>query len=83
MNHDVPHSSTLQLESVSCFNTIKDSWAVIESEGEKTNGLSYLTETFRFCRSHLTATISNVIFSVFITACICICRSVGSEFFWF
>lgn len=39
-----------QRESVSCFNTIKDSWDVIESEGHKQNGLSYLTETFRFCK---------------------------------
>ncbi|KAL0461883.1 UNVERIFIED_CONTAM: Lysosomal Pro-X carboxypeptidase [Sesamum latifolium] len=26
------------------------SWDVIESEGQKTNGLSHLTEAFRFCR---------------------------------
>lgn len=39
-----------QRESVSCFNTIKDSWDVLESEGQKQNGLSYLTETFRFCK---------------------------------
>ncbi|KAL1540868.1 lysosomal Pro-Xaa carboxypeptidase [Salvia divinorum] len=37
-------------ESVSCFNTIKSSWDVIESEGQKKNGLSFLSETFRFCK---------------------------------
>ncbi|KAK4410086.1 Lysosomal Pro-X carboxypeptidase [Sesamum angolense] len=41
-------SNDFRRESISCFNTIKDSWDVIESEGQKTNGLSYLTETFAF-----------------------------------
>ncbi|EYU41362.1 hypothetical protein MIMGU_mgv1a0060842mg, partial [Erythranthe guttata] len=43
-------SNDFKRESVNCFNTIKDSWDVIELEGEKSNGLSYLSETFRFCR---------------------------------
>ncbi|KAH6796789.1 Serine carboxypeptidase S28 family protein [Perilla frutescens var. hirtella] len=43
-------SNDFRRESVSCFNTIKDSWDVIGSEGQKENGLSYLTETFRFCK---------------------------------
>ncbi|KAK6115089.1 hypothetical protein DH2020_007358 [Rehmannia glutinosa] len=43
-------SNDFRRESVSCFNTIKDSWDVIESEGQKSSGLSYLTETFRFCK---------------------------------
>ncbi|GER41306.1 serine carboxypeptidase S28 family protein [Striga asiatica] len=36
--------------SLNCFTTIKDSWDVIESEGRKNDGLSYLTETFGFCK---------------------------------
>ncbi|KAI3462651.1 hypothetical protein Pfo_019314 [Paulownia fortunei] len=43
-------SNDFRRESISCFNTIKDSWDVIESEGQKSNGLSYLTETFGFCK---------------------------------
>ncbi|XP_057806826.1 uncharacterized protein LOC131021584 [Salvia miltiorrhiza] len=43
-------SNDFKRESVSCFNTIKDSWDVIESEGQKTNGLSFLSKTFRFCK---------------------------------
>ncbi|KAL0431451.1 UNVERIFIED_CONTAM: Lysosomal Pro-X carboxypeptidase [Sesamum radiatum] len=42
-------SNDFRRESISCFNTIKESWDVIESEGQKTNGLSYLTEAFRIC----------------------------------
>ncbi|KAL3640361.1 hypothetical protein CASFOL_015329 [Castilleja foliolosa] len=42
-------SNDFRRESVDCFNTIKDSWDVIESEGHNKSGLSYLTETFRFC----------------------------------
>ncbi|KAL8528904.1 hypothetical protein ACS0TY_006393 [Phlomoides rotata] len=43
-------SNDFRRESVSCFNAIRDSWNAIESEVQKANGLSYLTETFRFCR---------------------------------
>ncbi|PIN11337.1 Prolylcarboxypeptidase (angiotensinase C) [Handroanthus impetiginosus] len=43
-------SNGFRRESISCFNTIKDSWDVIESEGQKSNGLANLTETFRFCK---------------------------------
>ncbi|CAN1777414.1 Lysosomal Pro-X carboxypeptidase [Linum perenne] len=37
-------------ESTSCFDTIKKSWAEVEAEGKKDNGLSLLTKTFNFCR---------------------------------
>ncbi|EPS59259.1 hypothetical protein M569_15548, partial [Genlisea aurea] len=43
-------SNDFRRESVSCFDTIKASWDVIETEGQKVNGLSYLTELFRFCK---------------------------------
>ncbi|KZV29914.1 lysosomal Pro-X carboxypeptidase [Dorcoceras hygrometricum] len=43
-------SNDFRRESVSCFNTIKTSWDVIELEGQRNNGLSHLTETFRLCQ---------------------------------
>lgn len=43
-------SNDFKRESVSCFNTIKTSWDVIELEGQRTNGLSHLSKTFRFCQ---------------------------------
>lgn len=43
-------SFVCQRESSSCFYTIKNSWDVIEAEGQKKNGLSFLSETFRFCK---------------------------------
>ncbi|XP_073041156.1 uncharacterized protein [Primulina eburnea] len=43
-------SNDFRRESVSCVNTIKTSWDLIEKEAQRNNGLSHLTETFRFCR---------------------------------
>ncbi|KAJ7944572.1 Lysosomal Pro-X carboxypeptidase [Quillaja saponaria] len=43
-------SNDFRRESTSCFNTIKQSWDVLVSEGKKTNGLMQLTKTFRLCR---------------------------------
>ena len=39
-----------QRESTSCFNTIKESWDALVSEGQKNDGLLKLTETFHLCR---------------------------------
>ncbi|XP_051114466.1 uncharacterized protein LOC127240068 [Andrographis paniculata] len=43
-------SNGFRRESVSCFNSIKESWDAIETEAHKSNGLSYLTKAFGFCR---------------------------------
>ncbi|KAJ8769350.1 hypothetical protein K2173_002554 [Erythroxylum novogranatense] len=43
-------SNDFKRESISCFNTIKESWNAIVMEGLKENGLAQLTETFRMCR---------------------------------
>ncbi|KAL2522446.1 Serine carboxypeptidase S28 family protein [Forsythia ovata] len=48
-------SNDFRRESVDCFNTIKESWNVIASEGEKNDGLLHLTSTFRFCKKLETA----------------------------
>lgn len=42
-------SNTFKRESTSCFNTIKESWDVITSEGQKNDGLLQLTKMFRLC----------------------------------
>lgn len=49
----VSHTASLlstQHESTSCFNTIKESWNALESEGLKNDGLMQLTKTFHFCQ---------------------------------
>ncbi|KAE9449558.1 hypothetical protein C3L33_18547, partial [Rhododendron williamsianum] len=43
-------SKSFQHESTSCFNTIKESWDALESEGSKNDGLMQLTKTFHFCQ---------------------------------
>uniref|UniRef100_A0A1J3EWV7 Lysosomal Pro-X carboxypeptidase n=1 Tax=Noccaea caerulescens TaxID=107243 RepID=A0A1J3EWV7_NOCCA len=43
-------SNDFKRESSSCFNTIKDSWDAIITEGQKENGLQKLAKTFHFCR---------------------------------
>ncbi|KAJ9670400.1 hypothetical protein PVL29_026749 [Vitis rotundifolia] len=43
-------SSSFKRESISCFDTIKKSWDVIISEGQKNDGLRQLTKAFRLCR---------------------------------
>lgn len=43
-------SNDFRRESISCFNTIKESWDVLISEGQKENGLLQLTKTFHLCR---------------------------------
>ncbi|XP_059624060.1 uncharacterized protein LOC132267039 [Cornus florida] len=43
-------SNGFRRESTSCFNTIKKSWDVLISEGQKNNGLLQLTKMFRLCR---------------------------------
>ncbi|KAI7742989.1 hypothetical protein M8C21_029793 [Ambrosia artemisiifolia] len=42
-------SNDFRRESTSCFDTIKKSWAVITSVGQKVNGLDHLAETFHLC----------------------------------
>ncbi|KAL5556731.1 hypothetical protein UlMin_038967 [Ulmus minor] len=44
-------SNDFKRESTSCFNTIKESWGQFLSEGEKSDGLLKLSETFRLCRT--------------------------------
>ncbi|GFY86674.1 serine carboxypeptidase S28 family protein [Actinidia rufa] len=41
-------SNSFRRESTSCFNTIRESWDILESEGQKNDGLLQLTKTFRF-----------------------------------
>uniref|UniRef100_A0A2P2JB13 Lysosomal Pro-X carboxypeptidase n=2 Tax=Rhizophora mucronata TaxID=61149 RepID=A0A2P2JB13_RHIMU len=48
-------SNDFKRESTSCFNTIKESWAALISEGLRENGLAQLTKTFHMCRE-LTST---------------------------
>lgn len=43
-------SNGFKRESSSCFNYIKQSWDVIESKGQTSDGLELLTKTFRFCQ---------------------------------
>ncbi|KAK2981234.1 hypothetical protein RJ640_030623 [Escallonia rubra] len=43
-------SNDFRRESTSCFNTIKESWDIVEAEGQKKNGLVELTKTFGLCR---------------------------------
>ncbi|KAB5547490.1 hypothetical protein DKX38_010896 [Salix brachista] len=43
-------SNDFKRESTSCFNTIKESWDALLSEGLKKNGLVQLTKTFHLCR---------------------------------
>uniref|UniRef100_A0A5B7BS65 Putative lysosomal Pro-X carboxypeptidase n=1 Tax=Davidia involucrata TaxID=16924 RepID=A0A5B7BS65_DAVIN len=43
-------SNSFKRESTSCFNTIKASWDVLISEGQKNDGLLQLTKTFHLCR---------------------------------
>ncbi|GFY86676.1 serine carboxypeptidase S28 family protein [Actinidia rufa] len=40
-------SNSFRRESTSCFNTIRESWDILESEGQKNDGLLQLTKTFR------------------------------------
>ncbi|PRQ48301.1 putative lysosomal Pro-Xaa carboxypeptidase [Rosa chinensis] len=42
-------SSDFRRESSSCFNTIKESWDALMTEGQKQNGLHQLTKTFHLC----------------------------------
>ncbi|XP_042017963.1 lysosomal Pro-X carboxypeptidase-like isoform X3 [Salvia splendens] len=59
-------SDDFKSESFSCFNTIKNSWDVIEAEGQKKNGLSFLSETFRFCKKlKSTAALSDWLYSAY------------------
>ncbi|XP_043713270.1 lysosomal Pro-X carboxypeptidase [Telopea speciosissima] len=44
-------SNDFRRESVSCFNTIKESWDAIEAEGQTAEGLLKLTHTFRICQN--------------------------------
>jgi lysosomal Pro-X carboxypeptidase len=43
-------SNDFKRESTSCFETIKESWNVLATEGQKNNGLTQLTNTFRLCK---------------------------------
>ncbi|XP_027178945.1 lysosomal Pro-X carboxypeptidase-like [Coffea eugenioides] len=43
-------SNDFRRESISCFNTIKESWDIIASKGEENDGLNQLTKAFHFCR---------------------------------
>ncbi|CAK9187663.1 unnamed protein product [Ilex paraguariensis] len=43
-------SNDFKRESMSCFNTIKDSWDAITYEGQKNDGLQRLSKIFHFCR---------------------------------
>lgn len=43
-------SNVFRHESTSCFNTIKQSWDILLSEGQRDHGLLQLTKTFRLCR---------------------------------
>ncbi|XP_042484740.1 lysosomal Pro-X carboxypeptidase [Macadamia integrifolia] len=42
-------SNDFKRESMSCFNTIKESWDAIEATGKTAEGLLQLTHTFRIC----------------------------------
>ncbi|GMH24624.1 hypothetical protein Nepgr_026467 [Nepenthes gracilis] len=43
-------SNDFRRESISCFNTIKESWNVLAFEGQNVDGLLQLTKTFHLCR---------------------------------
>ncbi|GAB4847137.1 hypothetical protein Ancab_026148 [Ancistrocladus abbreviatus] len=43
-------SDDFRRESVSCFNAIKESWDLLVSVSENTDGLLQLTKNFRLCR---------------------------------
>ncbi|KAK4346701.1 hypothetical protein RND71_033040 [Anisodus tanguticus] len=43
-------SNDFRRESMSCFNTIKESWDVINKVGQINGGLAQLTKTFHICR---------------------------------
>ncbi|KAK6798282.1 hypothetical protein RDI58_005984 [Solanum bulbocastanum] len=43
-------SNGFRRESMSCFNTIKESWDVINKVGQTNSGLAQLTKTFHICR---------------------------------
>ncbi|KAL4366791.1 hypothetical protein GQ457_05G013990 [Hibiscus cannabinus] len=43
-------SNSFKRESSSCFDTIKNSWSALTSEGHKDDGLLQLSKTFRLCR---------------------------------
>ncbi|GJX95962.1 lysosomal Pro-X carboxypeptidase [Tanacetum coccineum] len=43
-------SNDFRRESTSCFDTIKNSWDVITSVGQKANGLDNLADAFHLCR---------------------------------
>ncbi|CAK9160027.1 unnamed protein product [Ilex paraguariensis] len=43
-------SNDFKCETMSCFNTIKDSWDAITYEGQKNDGLQLLSKMFRLCR---------------------------------
>ncbi|GKU94948.1 hypothetical protein SLEP1_g8370 [Rubroshorea leprosula] len=42
-------SNAFRRESTSCFNTIKESWSLLKSEGLKAGGLDQLAKTFHLC----------------------------------
>ncbi|CAH1421281.1 unnamed protein product [Lactuca virosa] len=42
-------SNDFKRESRSCFDTIKKSWNIINSVGQKANGLDHLAKTFHLC----------------------------------
>ncbi|XP_068653886.1 uncharacterized protein [Aristolochia californica] len=44
-------SSDFRRESLSCFETIKESWHALEVEGQRENGLKYLSSKFHLCRN--------------------------------
>ncbi|KAK9749852.1 hypothetical protein RND81_02G155200 [Saponaria officinalis] len=43
-------SNDFRRESTSCFNTIKESWDALASEGQSTNGLNQLSKKFHLCK---------------------------------
>ncbi|WCJ32073.1 Lysosomal Pro-X carboxypeptidase [Euphorbia peplus] len=43
-------SNDFKRESSSCFNTVKESWDALVSEGQQENGLVQLTKTFHLCQ---------------------------------
>ncbi|TYI89137.1 hypothetical protein E1A91_D03G033700v1 [Gossypium mustelinum] len=43
-------SNSFKRESSSCFDTIKNSWNALRSEGQKEDGLKQLSKTFHLCR---------------------------------
>ncbi|XVF15373.1 hypothetical protein REPUB_Repub09cG0146700 [Reevesia pubescens] len=43
-------SNSFKRESSSCFDTIKQSWYALTSEGQRADGLQQLSKTFRLCR---------------------------------